>query len=79
MNINNREKSMIFYREDMEEDMWITFCHKAERNPNDYMWLRVNFDVGDVDDSDDDLFEEEMEPANAGSSDSKGGCNGKEI
>ena len=61
MNVNNREKSMIFYREDMEEDMWIKFCRQAEKDPDAYEWLRVSFDVSDVDDSDDDLFEGETE------------------
>lgn len=66
MNVNNREKSMVFYREDMEEDMWITFCRQAEKDPDDYEWLRVSFDVSDVDDSDDDLFGEETEMDRSG-------------
>lgn len=55
ININNREKSMIFYKDQMDEDMWETFCKQANRDPHKYEWLRVNFDESDVDESDDDI------------------------
>ena len=60
MNINGRETSMIFYANKMDSDLWETLCSQAHKNPKECNWLRVNFDLSDVDDSDDDLTEGEM-------------------
>ena len=59
LNVNGREKSMIFYADQMEKNMWETFCKIAGKNPDENDWLRVNFDASDVDDSDDDLLSED--------------------
>ena len=60
ININGRERSMIFYADQMDDDMWETFCKQAGKDPKRYQWLRVNFDVSDVDDSDDDLENDDI-------------------
>ena len=59
ININGRETSMIFYADMMEYPLWETLCIQAHKDPAKFQWLRINFDLSDVDDSDDDLWKDE--------------------